>query len=190
MSRLPYLSHDQLDPDGQRVWDSIVGTRGDRVIGEHGGLTGPFNAFVHAPDIGQHLSALGAAIRFGSSIEPALRELAIITVAGRWKAEFEWYAHAKLARDLGVAETVIDAIAQGEDPEFTSGDERTVFTVARQLTRDGQVDQGTYVAARTLLGDQGLVELVALCGYYCLVSFTLNTFDVPLPPGSKPTWRS
>lgn len=188
MSRIPYLSRDQLDTDGQRVWDSIVETRGSRVIGDHGGLTGPFNAFVHAPGIGQHLSALGAAIRFGTSIEPALRELAIITVAARWKAEFEWHAHAQLARELGVPAPVIDAIAHGKDPEFTSDDERTVYTVARQLTRTGQVSEDADDAARRLLGDAGMVELASLCGYYSLVSFLLNAFDVPLPPGAEPAW--
>lgn len=188
MSRLPYLSRDQLDTDGQRVWDSIVDTRGDRVIGDEG-LTGPFNAFVHAPNVGQHLSALGAAIRFGTSIDPALRELAIITVAARWQAEFEWHAHARLARELGVPDPVIDAIAAGEDPELESDGERAVFAVARQVTRTGQVDQDAYDAARHVLGDRGMVELISLCGYYCLVSFMLNTFGVPLPPGTPPTWR-
>lgn len=188
MSRLPYLSRDQLGADGQRVWDAIVDTRGSQVTGDGGELTGPFNAFVHAPDIGQHLCALGAAIRFGTSIEPLLRELAIITVAARWKAEFEWHAHARLASELGVPDPVIDAIARDEDPDLALDDEQAVFTVARQLARTGQVSQDAYDAARRLLGDAGTVELVSLCGYYTLVSFLLNTFEVPLPPGAAPTW--
>lgn len=188
MSRLPYLQRAQLGDEGQLVWDAIIDTRGSRVIGEHGGLTGPFNAFLHAPDIGQHLSALGAAIRFGSSLDPALRELAICTVAGWWKAEFEWHAHASLARELNVPDAVIDAIARGEDPDFADDGQRAVYRVARQLIQTGRVDPETYDAAHRLLGDTGMVELVSLCGYYCLVSFTLNTFQVPLPPGVQPTW--
>jgi len=63
-----------------------------------------------------------------------------------------------------------------------------VHAVARQLVDDGHVDQVTYDAARELLGDRGIVELITLCGYYTLVSFTLNAFDVALPPGEAPTW--
>jgi 4-carboxymuconolactone decarboxylase len=63
-----------------------------------------------------------------------------------------------------------------------------VHLVARQLLTTGRIDAPTYAAAQELLGDRGMVEIVALCGYYTLVSFTLNAFDVPLPPGEEPTW--
>lgn len=190
MSRLPYLQRDQLGDAGQHVWDFIVDTRGDRVIGPEGGLTGPFNAMVHAPGVGEHLSALGAAIRFNGTLDPVLRELAICTIAARWKAEFEWHAHARLARELGISDAVIDALARDEDPGLTAGDQRTVYAIARQLTQNGRPDAGTYTAAQRLLGDTALVELVSLCGYYCTVSFILNTFEVPLPDGVSPTWNS
>ena len=188
MSRLPYLRHDQLATDGQTVWDSIVGTRGGQLVNDEGGLIGPFNAFVHAPDVGQHLSTLGAAVRFGTSIDRRLTELAIITVGARWKAEFEWWAHAGIARRHGVPDAVIDAIARGEDPPFAADDERTVYTAVRELTQTGQLGQGAYDAVQRLLGDAGVVELVSLCGYYTLVSFLLNAFAVPLPPDAVPVW--
>lgn len=188
MSRLPILRHDDLGPDGRRVWESVVGTRGSQLVGEHGGLIGPFNAFVHAPDVGRHLAALGAAVRFGTSIERRLAEVAIITVGARWKAEFEWWAHARMAREHGVPGAVVDAIGRGEEPPFAADDERAVYEVACQLTRTGQLGQGTYDAAQRLLGDTGVVELVALCGYYTLVSYLLNAFAVPLPPGARPMW--
>ena len=190
MSRLPYLRYDELGPDGQQVWNDVVGTRGDQMITEQGGLRGPFNAFVHAPGVGRHLSALGAAVRFGTSIERRLTELAIITVGARWQAEFEWWAHARMARNHGVPDAVVDAIGRGEDPPFGEGrdDERTVYAAASQLTSSGHLSQDTYDAARALLGDEGLVELVTLCGYYTLISFLLNGFDVPLPEGAQPQW--
>lgn len=190
MSRLPYLGRDQLGAEGQRVWDAIIETRGTRVIREEGGLSGPFNASLHAPNVGQHVSALGAAVRFGTSIDPRLLEIAIMTVAARWKAEYEWYAHTRLAREQGVPDAVIDAIAKGADPPFGDAAERTVYTVARQLAEDGHVSQDAYDAAQRLLGDTGMVELVDLCGYYSLVSFVLNAFTVPLPPGATPTWAA
>ena len=155
---------------------------------EAGGLAGPFNAFVHAPDVGRRLASLGATVRFGTSIERRLTEVAIITVGARWKAEFEWWAHARMAREHGVPDAVVDAIGRGDDPRFSADDERTVHAVARQLSYTGQVDQDTYDAAQELLGDTGLVELVSLCGYYTLISFLLNAFAVPLPLGATPAW--
>jgi 4-carboxymuconolactone decarboxylase len=188
VSRLPYLRHDDLDSDGLAVWDSIAGSRGDAWVNEQGGLAGPFNAFVHAPGVGRHLTSLGKALRFDTSIERRLTEVAIITVGARWKAEFEWWAHARMARKHGVPDAVVDAIGRGEEPEFGADDERTVYVAARQLAETGRLSQDAYDAARQVLGDAGVVELVSLCGYYTLISFLLNAFEVPLPPGAEPIW--
>ena len=170
------------------MWDSIVASRGGQSVDEQGHMTGPFNAFVHAPDAGRHLDPLGAAMRFGTSVGRRLAEIAIITVAARWKAEFEWAAHTRAAREQGVSGEAIDAIGRGDDPGFTDDDERAVYEVARQLTQTGQLSQQAYDRARRILGDAGIVELVSICGYYTLVSFVLNAFDVPLPPGTEPHW--
>jgi 4-carboxymuconolactone decarboxylase len=187
-SRLPYLRHDELDARGQEVWDGVAGSRGGELVNADGGLIGPFNAFVHAPGVGKHLSALGGRIRFRTSIERRLSELAIITVAAAWKAEFEWWAHARMAREHGVSDAVVDAIGQGGDPPFGAEDERAIYTAARQLTSTGQLGQDAYDAVQRLLGDAGMVELVSLCGYYTLISYLLNAFTVPLPPGARPQW--
>ena len=182
------MRREELGPEGQQLWDSIVSSRGGSVVTADGGLAGPFNAFVTAPDAGQRLSSLGATLRFGTSIERRLSEVAIITIGARWRAEFEWWAHARMAREHGVADAVVDAIGRGEDPPFEADDERAVYTVARQLSHSGHVDQETYDAAHRILGNAGMVELVSLCGYYTLVSFLLNAFAVPLPPDALPMW--
>ena len=189
-SRLPYLRYDDLDPAQRSVWDAIVGSRGADLVNSEGGLIGPFNAFVHAPGVGRRLASLGHVVRFETSIERRLAEVAIITVGARWKAEFEWWAHARMAREHGVAAVVVDAIGRGEEPPLQADDERAVYAVARQLADHGQVEPGAYAAARRLLGDAGMVELVSLCGYYTLVSFLLNAFTVPLPPDAAPAWGS
>jgi 4-carboxymuconolactone decarboxylase len=188
MSRLPDLRRDQLSAEGQAVWDAIVGTRGSRLVTENGALAGPFNAFVTAPEIGRELTELGATLRFGTSLDRRLTEVAIITVGAHWHAEFEWWAHTRMAREHGVPGAVVDAIGQGDDPPFRAEDERTVYAVARQLASAGQVDEDTYAVARGLLGDGGIVELITLCGYYTLISFVLNAFDVQLPQGVTRAW--
>jgi 4-carboxymuconolactone decarboxylase len=188
MSRLRYVRRDELDPGGQGVWDGIVESRGNSLVNERGGLIGPFNAFVHAPSVGGRVAELGRVLRFETSIERRLLEVAIITVGAHWKAEFEWWAHARMAREYGVPDKVVAAIGGGENPPFESEDERAIYAVVRQLVATGRVDDVSYLAARDLLGDEGLVELVSLCGYYTLVSFLLNAFTVPLPPDVAPMW--
>jgi len=188
MTRLPDLHRDQLTPAGKAVWDSIVATRGDHVVTDDGALIGPFNAMVYAPDSGGPLGSLGAALRFGTSLGRRLTEVAILTVASRWQAEFEWSAHARIAREAGVPDAVVDAIGAGKEPEFTADDERIVHGAARELVISGHLSLPGYAAAHELLGDTGVVELVALCGYYTTISFLLNAFEVPLPAGVEPMW--
>ena len=64
-----------------------------------------------------------------------------------------------------------------------------VHAVAHELGVDGRIDPSTYADAQALLGDRGMVELVTLCGYYVLVSFTLNAFDIDLPPGNATAFQ-
>ena len=94
MTRIPYVRREDLGPEGQRLWDGIVGTWGDLAVTADGALAGPFNAIVTAPDAGRRLSALGATLRSAPSIKRRLSEIAIITVGARWQAEYEWWAHA------------------------------------------------------------------------------------------------
>jgi len=188
MDRLPGVRREQLTEDGQTLWDAIAESAGPTVISADGGLHGPFNAWVIAPHIGGRVAELGTALRFRTSIEQRLTELAIITTGARWRAEFEWWAHARLARQQGIADEVIDAIGRGVSPPLTRDDEQVVYDVADQLARTGRLTDATYKAAHELLGDVGVVELVSLCGYYALVSFTLNALEVPLPEGVPTTF--
>jgi 4-carboxymuconolactone decarboxylase len=188
MTRIPYVRREELGPEGQQLWDGIVSGQGDRLLTAEGGLAGPFNAFVTVPGAGRRMVSLGGTLRFGTSIERRLSEIAIITVGARWQAEFEWWAHAPMAREHGVAGAVVDAIGRGEDPPFEADDEGAVYAVARELGQSGRLDQETYDAAHRFLGDAGMVELVSLCGYYTLISYLLNAFTVPLPPGATPMW--
>lgn len=165
-----------------------MASRGGRIVDGEGGLVGPFNAWLHAAGVGGRLSGLGFALRFETSLDRRLLELAIIVVAAHWKAEFEWWAHARMAREHGIADEVVAAIERGETPSFAARDEAVVHAFASQLVAGGGVDDATFTAAVERLGRRGVVELVSLCGYYTLVSFTLNAFAVPLPPGTAPAW--
>jgi 4-carboxymuconolactone decarboxylase len=190
MTRLRPITRDELTDEQARLWDGITANRGAGIESTDaaGGLIGPFNAFVHVPEVGRRLTALGGYLRFDSSIERRLTEVAICTVGAHWRSEFEFWAHAPMALEHGVSATVVDALREGRRPEFEREDERIVHAVTSKLLVERRVDDETYAAAAALLGDRGMVELAALVGYYCLVSMTLNLFEVPLPAGEQPIW--
>jgi len=190
MTRLRNLTRAELSDEQAELWDGLVDSRGGGVslFDEQGGLVGPFNAFVHQPEIGRRLSSLGGLLRFRISIDRRLSEVAICTVGSHWHSEFEFWAHAPMALEHGVSESVIDALRSGRPPEFERDDERLVHAVTSQLLHDRRVDDATFAEGEALLGETGMVELAALVGYYCLISMVLNLFEIPLPAGEQTVW--
>ncbi len=178
MSRLPDLRHDQMTAEQRRV-------HGEIAAGPRGHVVGPLKVWLHAPGLADRAQKLGAYARFESSLPPELSELAILVTGSAWKAEFEWYAHARLARTAGIPERVIEAIRTGAEPELADPKARAVYAVARELHGTRALAKETYAAAEVALGREGLVDLIGILGYYTLVSMTLNAFAVPTPDGSR-----
>ena len=175
MSRLPPITESDLDPAQRAVLDAIQGgPRGNM------GLVGPFGVYVRAPGVGNAAQALGAAVRFQSELPENVKEVAICTVGAFFHSRFEFAAHAKLAAKAGVSEAVIESLRRGETPAFDDRREAVAHKVTATLLAHHRVDDATYAEARDALGETGLIELVATVGYYCLVSLTLNLFQVPL----------
>ena len=190
--RLAPLAPPNLSAEQQELYDAIAGgrraqePRGGRGLAfPDGSLAGPFNAYLYTPGIGAKLQEVGAALRFDTSVPRKLAELAIIVVGRTWTAQFEWFAHSRMAAEAGISQDVIDAIAARREPAFSDNAEATVYRFASQLCAQHQVDDATYAAASALLGDRGVVELTMVIGYYNYVSAMLNTFQVPLPEGAK-----
>ena len=187
MSRLAAVRPADATSAQGEVIDAIAGgARGrdrplDSLLDERGGLAGPFNAWVHRPDLGIVVQRLGERLRFHGKLPGAAREIAILTVGAKWMAEYEWWAHCKLGRREGVSDETIAAIHRGEYPLLSDPVEQAAYDFTSALLETGRVGPALYESARTHLGDGGLVELVTLAGYYTLVSFTLNAFDVSLP---------
>lgn len=180
MSRVPLLAPEDMTEAQRAVRDAIAaGPRGPSAFG-------PFNAWLQSPEFANRAQELGALLRFGTSIEPRLKELAILCVGRWWTAQFEWYAHKKLALEAGLSAAVIDALEARARPEFGNEDEAVVYDFAQELLARRDVSDARYAAAEALLGRAGVVELVGVLGYYTLVSMTLNVFRAPLPEGISP----
>lgn len=187
-SRLPILPIDKLTVNQRRLFDNITGGARAKTrplaefLNDEDGLKGPFNALLYAPAIGDATQRLGEHLRFHGALPGRLRELAILTVAAHWRAQYEWWAHAKIARKEGLDDEIIEAVKAGQAVPEQDG-MNTVLGFVRELLNDSRVSDKTFQAAQELLGNEAVVELVVLVGYYGLISGTLNTFQVPLPDG-------
>jgi 4-carboxymuconolactone decarboxylase len=192
MTRLSYVDCDSLTPEQKELYDSIAsGPRAAKrrsLVDAQGHLTGPFNAYLHAPALGKHWSAIGEALRFKSTLDRRLFELAILVVAVHWRSGHEWAAHSGLARAEGVSDAMIAAILAGEPPVFAKRDEEIVYAFAHELVSERRVGEAAYKAAAALLGEKQLVELVNALGYYIALAAMLNVFDVHPPAGLEDPW--
>ena len=168
---------DTLTAAQRRVYDA---TR----TGKRGAVPANVQAWLPSPEMADRAQHLGAFLRYDTSLPPRLSELAILVVAHRWTCAYEWATHAGEAARAGIAAEVIAAIGRGQTPEVGEADARMVVAVAAELAHDGRLTDETFAAADMALGRVELVELVGLIGYYTMVAFTLNAFDVPVPDGA------
>jgi 4-carboxymuconolactone decarboxylase len=183
--RFPTLAPDQMTPAQRKVAEAIV-------AGPRKSLGGPFNAWLRSPELADKLQQVGEHLRFHSSVPARLNEFAILITARAWDADYEWSAHYPLAIKAGLKPAIAADLARGRRPAGMAADETAVYDFVTELRRTHRVGDSTYAAAQSLLGDQGVVDLVALSGYYDLVSMTLNTAQVAapadgprLPPAAK-----
>jgi 4-carboxymuconolactone decarboxylase len=168
-----------MTPAQRRVHDSII-------AGRRGRFGGPFQLLIRAPEICEHASQLGEHLRWGTSLPDRLSELAIITTARFWRAQYEWYAHAPLAETAGVPSAAVEAIRRGGTPSFEQPDEALVYRVCSELFNSQRLSDASFEEAVAALGETGLVEVIAIIGYYTLIGNTLNVFHVQVPEGTSP----
>ncbi len=147
-----------------------------------GALAGPFNAMVAAPHVGGPLADLGAALRYRGHLTDRARELSILTVAARSESEFEWQSHFGIAKNLGISVDILAAIRIGADPAIlTDPVERAVVAATARLLEGSELDDVEYNGLVELIGEDGVIELVVLVGYYELLARLLRVFRVGTP---------
>lgn len=182
MTRLKPLGEADLDDEQRAFLDCL--NRGPRGARRRLGLIGPYGVWARATHVGEPAQLLGAALRFGTSLPENIKEVAICTVGAFHRARFEFAAHRTLGIRAGVSEAAIERLRVGEPPEF-EGNEAIAHALTDALLRRHRLDQATYDRALAAFDEAGVVELVTLIGYYCLISHTLNAFDVDLVDGME-----
>jgi 4-carboxymuconolactone decarboxylase len=179
--RFPILDPERMSPAQKRAYDAIVS-------GPRGGARGPFNVLLRSPELADRVQKVGEYLRFSSSLPARLNEFAILVNARFWESKYEWYAHRPLAVKAGLAESIADDLAHNRRPAGMKEDEELVYEFCTSLHRRHFVEDALFERARATFGEQGVVDLVGVSGYYTLVSMVLNVAEIPLPEGVPAPW--
>jgi 4-carboxymuconolactone decarboxylase len=176
------MSEDRLPPIAAASWSDAQRRHAQAIIeGPRGALVGPFVPLLRSPELMDHAQRMGEYLRYRSAIGQRLSELAILVTARHWSQQVEWAIHAPIALGQGIAAEVVEAIAQGRRPESLQDDEAVVYAFSTELHRDRAVSDTTWTDAIERLGEQGVVDLIGINGYYALLSMVMNAARTPAP---------
>ncbi len=173
MARLPYLDKDDLQPEDRELLK--------RGINLH-------RMLVHSPGGCRAFGALGSWIRFKSTLDSRLREMAILQVGYLTRSPYEYSHHLKISRDFEVSEDDVRAIiaetetGKSDLPEL----DRTVLTAAREMTQDLAVSDATFAVLEAHLSKEHLVDLCIVIAFYNAVVRFLATLEVDVEDDYAP----
>jgi 4-carboxymuconolactone decarboxylase len=176
----PLTESDMTDAQRKAVKELESGPRGK--FNPHG----PNAVLLRSVDLMSRTQKGGEYLRYGCSLPPRLRELAIIITARRWGAQVEWIEHSPLAVKQGIDPAVIEDLQQGKPPRAMRDDEEAVYRFCKELHDTHGVSDATFAAVVDRFGEQGVVDLIGLTGYYTLLAMVLNVAQQPLPGGVAP----
>ena len=187
--RLPLIAQADLNPEQRPIYkDMRAGIeksfQGFKTIAENGALMGPWNPWLHEPKFGKPIWELTKALSASPSLPKPAREVAILVTGAKFRSAYEIYAHVMVAERRGLSDDKLATIMAGQRPTDLARDEAIAYDVASALVDHGVLPELTYRLAVQTFGQHGAAELIYLVGLYCLVSVTLNGFDVPVPEPS------
>lgn len=174
--RLKLLSPGEMSADQKETYD-------ESIAGKRGAPPAPMMAWLNSPEMARHATRLGGVLRFDTIFPAKLSEIAILVTARHWTSHYEWFAHKRLALKGGMDPKIIDAIRDRRTPTFDDPRGRLIYEVAKSLHEGHGVSKALYDEAVNVLAVRGVTEVIGLCGYYTMVSMTLNTFEFELPAG-------
>ena len=179
--RMPPIPRERMTEAQRAAADELI-------AGPRKGVKGPFIALLRSPELMARLQKVGEYLRFGSALPPRLSEFATLLVARQWTQAFEWGVHVPLAIAAGTDPKTIDALREGRRPQTMSAEEALVFDLVAELDAERGVSDARYAAAVAALGEQGVLDLLALVGYFTTISMVLNVARTPAdaPAGVAP----
>lgn len=172
--RLGPLAQQQLSTEQRAAAQAVID-------GPRGALVGPFVPLLRSPELMDCAQRMGEYLRYRSAIGRRLSELAILVTAREWNQQVEWAIHAPIALGVGLAPDVIDAIAHRRRPAGMAPDEQAVHDFCIELHREKQVSDATYANALALFGEQGVIDLTGINGYYTLLAMVMNAAQTSVP---------
>jgi 4-carboxymuconolactone decarboxylase len=184
--RLPLIPPQQLSAEQRQLYDDMQkGMKSNfnafRNTADDGSLIGPWNAWLHEPVIGAAIWNLTKAMTMQATLSDPVRQIAILVVGAHFRAAYELYAHIAVAEQEGMSQARLSTLVSGNRPADLTDEEGCAYDVAFALVSGGVLPEPCYTRAVTLFGQHGANELIYLVGLYCLVSTTLNAFNVPVP---------
>ncbi len=181
-NRLPVVKREDLDEQGQRLFDE-VNTRSAVSIA---GLQGPGGMMLHNTRLAGPHRAYNRVLRTEAELGPALTELAILVVAREVSHQFEWTVHEPAARTAGLDQRAIDIVKHRKPTDGLGEKEAAIIRMGREVFRDRKVSRTTYAEAERLFGRKGVVSITAIMGAYSATAVMLTVFDQQLAPGVEP----
>ncbi len=153
----------------------------EAVVGGRGRIPGPYKIWLHSPIMMQRLERLGTFLVTESSLKPREQELAILAIAGHWHGDYVFTVHARVARDQGVADSVIEDIRAGRMPTLSDKREAAVVEIALTAADPSPASDAVFARAVAALGEEGLADLLVYLGYYSSVAIAMKLHRVPVP---------
>ncbi len=180
--RMPPLPADKLSPEQKKAAEEFAAGRGTPVFG-------PFVPLLRSPEVMLRAKAMGDYLRFKSTLPPKLNEFVILITARQWTQQYEWDVHQPIALKAGLEPEVAKALQEGRRPQGMSADEEIVYDVCDELRRNQSVSDATYARAVGRFGEQGVIDLLGVHGYYTFLAIVMNTTRTALPKDHKPALR-
>ena len=186
MSRLSVKTRDELTEEQREEFDSFTAERPPRPDGT---LGGPFDPWLRSPELSHRLWGMAGFLWTRTSLDRGIVELAISITGRFWRSNVEWAAHAPRAVEYGIGQDVIDAVMAEQRPEGAPEAQLLLYDVCMALHETHDLPLHLYKRAVETFGEQGLVEIVGVIGFYTTVSMTLNAFEVAVAPGATPPFE-
>jgi 4-carboxymuconolactone decarboxylase len=177
--RMPAIPADKLTDAQKKAAAEIV-------AGPRGALVGPFIPLLRSPDFMSRLQKVGEYLRYNTKLGANISEFIILIAGRQWTQQFEWDSHESLALKAGVKPEVIAAVAEGRRPAGMSADEETVHDFCIELHHNRCVSDASYARVTSRFGEQGVIDIIGLCGYYTMLGMVMNVARTPLPAGKIP----